>query len=120
MPYEFTLSELHLAGDQFSFFHPLNLVGLHYNVLYPDFSYVHETDPDLAQHFPIPALQVEPMSDDPWRHHVVATQTAPFDLEVADLSNDSPTWVEQLEVNLESNEESIPEEGDNPKVNKTP
>ncbi|XLR32907.1 hypothetical protein S83_060807 [Arachis hypogaea] len=110
MPYEFTLSELHPAEGQFPFSHVLILVRPHYDVPYLEFPYVYEDDRDLTQHFSIPALQVEPILDNPWGHHVVAAHAAPFDLVVADPSDDSPTWVEQLEANLESDKESIPEE----------
>ncbi|QHO38265.1 uncharacterized protein DS421_4g118860 [Arachis hypogaea] len=50
------------------------------------------------------------MPDDPWGHHAAAAQTAHSDLAVANPSDVSPTWVEQLEVDLEFDEESIPEE----------
>ncbi|QHN94283.1 uncharacterized protein DS421_17g599890 [Arachis hypogaea] len=70
-------------------------------------------------------ILVEPMPDNPWGHHVTTAQAAPFDLAVADPFDDSSTWVEQLEADLESDEEPIPEEvgpvirelfGDHPRV----
>ncbi|KAL4343889.1 hypothetical protein AHAS_Ahas11G0123500 [Arachis hypogaea] len=53
------------------------------------------------------AKKVEPMPDDPWGHHVVATQAAHSDPTMVRPSNVPPIWVEQLEANLESDVESI-------------
>ncbi|KAL4321341.1 hypothetical protein AHAS_Ahas14G0100800 [Arachis hypogaea] len=79
MLYEFTLSELHPTGGQFLFLHPLWNHTLTYHIQTSTYFRVGSR---VGNAFSIPALQVEPMSDDPWGHHVAtaqATQTASVD-----------------------------------------
>ncbi|KAL4396715.1 hypothetical protein AHAS_Ahas01G0119600 [Arachis hypogaea] len=60
--------------------------------------------------FPHHLNMVEPMPNNPWGHHVATAQAAHSDPTVAEPSDVLSTWVEQLEVDLESDEESISEE----------